>query len=69
MYTSQNFRTKKALKEAIALGEKVTVFQPGPFGDKVPVNGQVSLEGPQYPKAHTWYASAVLENGYITKVK
>ena len=28
-YTSKNFKTKKVLKEAIASGERITVYQPG----------------------------------------
>ncbi len=65
-YTSQNFKTKKALKEAIAAGEIVTVYSPGPF--PCPTNGNVTLEGPQFVP-HTWYATAILKDGIITKVK
>lgn len=68
MYTSQNFKTKKALKEAIAKGEKISVFQPGPFGGNEPQNGNVVLEGPHYPEPHRWYAEATLADGYIVKV-
>lgn len=67
MYCSPNFKTKKALKEAIAKGQKVTVFSPGPF--PCPSNGTISLEGPHYPEPHKWYATAVVENGIIVKVK
>jgi hypothetical protein len=28
-------------------------------------NGSVSLEGPHYPKPHSWYASAIVKNGAI----
>ena len=69
MYTSINFKTKKALKEALARGEKISYFQPGPFGEHEPQNGTFCLEGPHYPQAHTWYASAKAVGGYITKVK
>jgi hypothetical protein len=69
MYTHTNYRTKKALREAVAAGEEVTVFQPGPFGGNEPTDGRVSLEGPHYPEAHRWYASAVLENGRVVQVK
>lgn len=65
-YTTQNFRTKKALKEAVARGEKVTVFEPGV--DTVPQDGVVTLEGPHYPEPHRWYATAVLENYRVVKV-
>ena len=69
MYTTRNFKTKKQVKEAIANGDKLTVYQPGPFGGNEPLNGIVYLEGPHYPQAHTWYAQATLENGYIVKIK
>lgn len=69
MYTVENFKTKKALKEAVADGKEVTVFQPGPFGGNVPANGRVFLEGPHFPAAHTWYAQAELKDGKVIKVK
>jgi len=68
MYTTVNFKTKKALKEAIASGKKVGYYQPGPFGGNAPLHGKITLEGPHYPAPHTWYASAIVENGYIVKV-
>ena len=69
MYTHKNFRTKKALREAVADGERVTVFQPGPFGGNEPTEGRVFLEGPHYPEAHRWYAEAWLEDGQVVRVK
>lgn len=68
MYTTKNFKTKKALKEAVANGERITVYQPGPFGGNEPRNGKVCLEGPHYPEPHKWYAEATLEDGVIVKV-
>ena len=67
MYCSPNFKTKKALKEAISEGKKVTVFSPGPFPANQ--NGIEYIEGPHYPEPHKWYASVVVENGIIVKVK
>jgi len=69
MYTNIDFPTKKALKQAVADGQQITVFQPGPFGGNEPTSGNVVIEGPQYPKPHRFYASATLENGVIVKVK
>ena len=68
MYTDINFKTKKALKEAVKQGKEITVFQPGPFGGNEPTNGRVCIEGPHYPEPHRWYASAILENGIVVKV-
>ena len=69
MYTQENFKSKKALKEAIASGARVGIFQPGPFGGAEPRDGRIALEGPHYPAAHTWYATAVLKDGVIVSVK
>lgn len=70
MYTDINFKTKKALKEAVANGRQVGVFQPNDmFGIPPRTAGECSVEGPHYPAAHTWYARVTLENGVIVKVK
>lgn len=65
-YVSPNFKTKKALKEALAKGENVRVFQPG-LGE-VPHNGITFLEGPHFPEPHKWYAQATIKDGKLVKV-
>lgn len=67
MYVSPNYKTKKALKEALATGANVDVYAPG-LGS-VPVNGTVYLEGPHYPEPHRWYATGTMENGKLVKIK
>lgn len=69
MYTHTNFKTKKALKEAVAAGKQVTYYQPGPFGGNEPKTGTIFVKGPHYPEPHKWYAQCTVENGVITKVK
>ncbi len=69
MYTTQNFKTKKALKEAVAAGKPVRFYQPGPFAGNEPRDGFITLEGPHYPAPHTWYARAEVKNGLIINVK
>jgi len=69
MYTSINFKTKKALKEAIKAEQEITIFQPGPFKGNEPMNGTVFLEGPHYPAPHTWYAQAEMKDGFVVSVK
>jgi hypothetical protein len=69
MYVTPNFKTKKALKEAVAAGEVVRVFQPGPFGGNVPSGGSGCAEGPHYPEPHRWYAEITWEAGRVVKVK
>jgi hypothetical protein len=69
MYTHRNFKTKRGLKEAVARGDMITVFQPGPPGGAVPRDGVVYLEGPHYSEPHKWYAQATLKDGKVVKVK
>jgi hypothetical protein len=66
MYTDPNFKSKKALKEAVAAGRMVSVFSPGPFG--CPENGELSVEGPHSPEPHRWYARVRVADGMVTKV-
>lgn len=82
-YTVTNFKTKKALKEAvnrsveraktdshgIAWCGPVYCYNPGLGPDLSNFTGKVCLEGPHYPAAHTWYAEAELVNGIVVKVK
>ncbi len=65
-YVSKNPKSKADLKRRIADGEQFTVFQPG-LGT-VPENGTVSIEGPHFPKPHTWYGTATMKDGKIIKV-
>jgi hypothetical protein len=66
MYANQNFKTKKALKEAVAVAP-VACHQAGPFGPDV-ADGRAACEGPHYPEPHRWYASVVIEDNHIVKV-
>lgn len=73
MYTVKNFKTKKALKEAVAAGETVRVYQPN---DMAGVTSRVAhgthhvtLEGPHFPEPHRWYAQATVVDGCVTAVK
>jgi hypothetical protein len=80
-YTVTNFKSKKELKEAVAAynaGKKsevttlqygVLCFQPGLGLDLSHYTGRVALEGPHYPKPHSWYAEAELVDGVVVKVK
>jgi hypothetical protein len=68
-YTDRNFKTKKALKDAVNQGERIGVYNPGLGGNIDPNSNQVFLEGPHYPAPHSWYAQAKLKDGYIVSVK
>lgn len=70
-YTNFNFPTKKALKEAVSAGKSVRVHQPNADifgGDGSIPDGRVCIEGPHYPKPHSWYASVEVKSGLIVKV-
>lgn len=67
MYVRPNFKTKKALKEAVAAGEDVRVFSPG-FG-AVKLDGIEYVEGPHAPAYHAWYAEVTVKDGKVVKVK
>jgi hypothetical protein len=78
MYTHVNFKTKKALKEAVLAfnegrGKAVTYYQPNSdvTGFEAPKDGRwvVIVEGPHYPLPHKWYAACEAVDGKIVKVK
>ena len=66
-YTVENFKTKKAMKQAVKQGKRVEVYQPGPFGPGIS-DGPTCIEGPHYPEPHRWYASVVVKDGVIQRV-
>lgn len=66
MYVRPNFKTKKALKDAVKEGKRVTVFSPG-IGSP-PRTGRTAVEGPHYPEPHRWYATVQITDGVVTKV-
>jgi hypothetical protein len=93
-YTCTNYKTKKALKEAVVewlkwndnsglyelnllnkdehrgnIPNPVRCFQPGLGPPLDHFTGTVYLEGPHYPKPHTWYAQAVLKDGVVVIIK
>ena len=66
MYVEPNYKTKKALKEAVAAGKRVTVFSPGSF--PCLSNGEVIVEGPHYPEPHKWYAIVKVIDSVVQSV-
>ena len=68
MYSVKNFKSKKALRDALTAGETVQAFQPGPFGPTV-TDGRHAIAGPHYPEPHRWYGVATVQGGVITSVK
>ena len=66
MYAYTNFKTKKALKEAVKAGP-VPCFQPGPFGPDCN-DGTSCCEGPHFPEPHRWYATVEIKSNHIIRV-
>lgn len=67
MYTTVNFKSKKELKQAVANGQRVTLFAPG-LGQPAQ-NGREFVEGPHYPQPHKWYAQVEMKDGVVVAVK
>lgn len=80
-YTVKNFKTKKELKEAWTdwamtdptdhnrIGKAIRCYNPGLGPDLSNFTGKITLEGPHYPKPHSWYCEAELKDGVVIKVK
>ena len=79
-YTVINFKTKKALKEALKdyhraseefnkKPDPIRCYNSGLGPGLSNFTGKIYLDGPHYPAVHTWYAEAWLENGIVVKVK
>lgn len=67
MYAEINFKSKKELKEAVKAGKQIAVFSPGLGSGRT--EGRVTIEGPHYPEAHRFYATAEIKNGIIVSIK
>ena len=65
MYTEHNFKSKKALKEAVAAGKQVCLYAPGLGTPKM--DGVEYVEGPH--GVHKWYAAVIMQDGLVIKVK
>jgi len=67
-YVNPDYKTKKEFKKAVTDGIKHLTYNPsGMF--PTPQNGTDIIEGPHYPQPHRWYATVVIEHGFVTKVK
>ncbi len=67
-YVDPDYKTKKAFKEAVASGVQHRPYNPsGLFHPKE--NGHETVEGPHYPKPHSWYAQVEVLTGVVTSVK
>ena len=68
-YVYPNFATKKALKEAVAAGQRVTAERQTPRGAQLVGNSNdETISGPHYPKPHKWYATVQVKDGVVVAV-
>ena len=66
-YVDPDYKTKKAFKEAVKAGVPHKTYNPsGMFATTQ--NGSDTIEGPHYPKPHTWYAQVQVKDGFVVKV-
>ena len=67
-YVVGNPKTKKELKQQVqdyldgVAVYPIEIFYPGIEG---PTSGRLAVEGPHYPKPHTWYAQVEVKDGVI----
>lgn len=67
MYFVTNYASKAAARRAIAAGDEVRIKSMSQF-EEAPLNGSASVEGPHYPKPHTFYGTATVVNGLVTSI-
>ena len=67
-YVDPDYGTKKQFKQAVKDGVKHQPYNNGLIFKAIQ-NGTEVIEGPHYPKPHTWYATATIKNGLVTEVK
>ena len=60
-------KQRKILKMQSLAGHTVTLYSAGTGTPKT--NGTEYVEGPHYPKPHTWYAQVEVRDGEVVKVK
>ena len=67
-YLYPEMKSKAAYKKAIKEGVIITACKNTP-GGSVPVSDEIiGFEGPHYPKSHTYYGTATVKGGRVTKV-
>jgi len=83
-YVQYDFPTKAALRRAVqaltdpqvtlsqadrdVLTRRLTITPTAVIPHAEPTDGTAFLEGPHYPKPHTWYAKVQLRNSVVVKV-
>ncbi len=67
-YVSPDYKTKKEFIQAVKEGVKHRPFISGSLFKPVQ-NGRDIIEGPHFPKPHTWYAGVIVKDGFVIEAK
>ena len=68
-YLYPNLKSKKAYKDAIKAGQRITAAENTPMGSVLVQTGKVTFEGPHYPEPHKFYGTAEVKGGCVVSVK
>ena len=66
-YVDPDYPTKKAFKQAVKDGVEHRPYNPSGLFPPT-ASGTAYIEGPHYPKPHSWYASVKVVDGVVVKV-
>jgi len=66
-YIYPNYKSKKLFKQMVADGDRISVRENTPRGQVPIITGHATIEGPHYPKPHTWYATCQVKDGVVVK--
>lgn len=62
-------KSKKEYIDMIKAGERITCHENTPMGSVPVMNGQVTFEGPHYPKPHKYYGNAWIRGGVVVWIE
>ena len=68
VYLYPNMKSKKAYKEALKEGKRITALEHTPFGARSIHDETVTFSGPHFPQAHKFYGQAVVKDGIVIKI-
>ena len=67
-YIYPNYKTKKAMVEAVKAGDKYMIRRNYVHDESQVITGEVFLEGPHHPQPHKWYAKVFVKDGKIVEI-
>ena len=68
-YIYPDMPSKASIKRALTEGVEFTCRDNTPRGQITVYNtNAIAVEGPHYPKPHRWYGTAVIKEGFVTRI-